>query len=1273
MPPKNRKNSASNTDSKQANGSSDAIKVDKNVKLFLSAISDAAQRRLASATRSKVKRIRNNKSSIAWMKLKNAIIDHNPLLFTSIANETAEVFHHPPAFKRTLSDLAGRKLLNQPDEVTSNKTAKSFILPSSIVGTGRLSNGVSYYIREYELIGATSLMLRLIINVGSVDELPNQRGYAHLIQKLAFKGTKNFSEDQIAAFFTDIRFSADKSSTNYDLTNYKLDIPLYGAGGDLEELKSPTARSNEAALSQLNQRLETALQLFADIISKLTFDEAAVEAAKSAVREEIKQHAAEIDFDSWLIEECKPYSNASSPFGTLDSINSATVESLRSFWNDHYHNNRVAVVILGNVVQQQVQSLLKRYVEPVADKTSPALPRPTSFPLRKSPSSAHKLPRIKFLDSSAVSHAQHKHGAVNSDNSVSIYAVFEETLQPFNMKFSGTKGNSGAEQLLAKLVHVPLLQQFVLPNYLNSNLGQYPHTAEITTDFTLYHRISHANDYHVFEVNCLADGTAPKKLRGSPTNAEFGLDLGDFPDFLTVLRDILVYLRQITVIPPEERHRSAANSMASHVINTTQQNIATKSAASTEIERIVQHFLGLTTDLYDYKAILREFSNSNMSSAVLLAASQQLFAGSTMSIAVALPSALKPQQEAIRTALQSIFRQISNSPLDKLAQLGSSAGRPSLIKQTSVSQVQQLLKFPPYSVEAKEIVENFNENNGETTINYKNGAKVSLKNVEKSAKSGRNNALDFGINVELHSSSLGLAFPYFNHSSLQFRACQLMPAILLFNGKLLGFPVERAASYKDSLYSRWAIQNHVFIKELNVYPAETVANITCLPTASSFENLLLIVYQLFSSAYKVSEADSLPPWLIDTVLSAVESELTQNPLSDEERFHHTVVKQITCGSSLHQPISLTEVKQLKAQKQVFPGAEMWFRSLFTHIRDYSVSITGNFSENPALKQEFIELCHRFLGSLPAENSSILDNGAHTNAIKQLRENQQVFPLKINRALLTSRSNLMGHAAVALNFPFPARSTAHSLSLAVELVKLRLHEVLRVELASVYSNIEISLDSKLRATQIKFSCDAARVDLLIRATLRAISDLYTPRAAAKIEITHTRGPQAHYESHRKEEKHWENVGSVLELNPYNHRLEPKTLKFRLRGPPSPEELHSAQKKLKITPFPGESGAAATAEQIRTAFPVNRYVQTVLVPGKFRDLLASGDNPLLQLFSARNAGRIVAVAAAAVVGLSLVGYYLWRASGEVTGINSARNNSQSSASSSLRGRFQKKKFY
>ncbi|KOO12522.1 hypothetical protein AKJ18_23500, partial [Vibrio xuii] len=64
------------------------------------------------------------------------------------------------------------------------------------VAVGQLDNGFTYYIAENR-VPESRVYLRFVVNAGSMNEDDDQRGVAHIVEHMAFNGTKHFPGNQV--------------------------------------------------------------------------------------------------------------------------------------------------------------------------------------------------------------------------------------------------------------------------------------------------------------------------------------------------------------------------------------------------------------------------------------------------------------------------------------------------------------------------------------------------------------------------------------------------------------------------------------------------------------------------------------------------------------------------------------------------------------------------------------------------------------------------------------------------------------------------------------------------------------------------------------------------------------------------------------------------------------------------------------------------------------------------------------------------------------------
>src|SRR3979490_1006052 len=92
---------------------------------------------------------------------------------------------------------------------------------------GKFANGMTYYIRANKKPEKRA-ELRLVVKAGSILEDDDQQGLAHLVEHMAFNGTKHFPKNDIISFLESLgmRFGADVNAyTSFDGTVYMLTVP----------------------------------------------------------------------------------------------------------------------------------------------------------------------------------------------------------------------------------------------------------------------------------------------------------------------------------------------------------------------------------------------------------------------------------------------------------------------------------------------------------------------------------------------------------------------------------------------------------------------------------------------------------------------------------------------------------------------------------------------------------------------------------------------------------------------------------------------------------------------------------------------------------------------------------------------------------------------------------------------------------------------------------------------------------------------------------------
>jgi zinc protease len=207
---------------------------------------------------------------------------------------------------------------------------------------GQLTNGMRYVIRNNATPKGTAAV-RMEVRTGSLDEADNERGYAHFVEHMAFNGSTNVPEGEMVRLLErqGLAFGADTNAqTSFEHTIYMLDLPR-----------------NDPAL------LGTALMLMRETASELKFDPAAVERERGVVLAEMR------DRQGWQqrdLEDRLAFFAAGArypkrlPIGTAEALNSATADSLKAFWRQHYVPENTTVIVIGDFAPEEVEAAIKK-------------------------------------------------------------------------------------------------------------------------------------------------------------------------------------------------------------------------------------------------------------------------------------------------------------------------------------------------------------------------------------------------------------------------------------------------------------------------------------------------------------------------------------------------------------------------------------------------------------------------------------------------------------------------------------------------------------------------------------------------------------------------------------------------------------------------------------------------------------------------------------------------------------------------------------------------
>jgi zinc protease len=231
---------------------------------------------------------------------------------------------------------------------------------------GQLPNGLRYAVQRNGMPkGAVSL--RLAIAVGSYDEADEERGAAHLIEHLAYAGTRSFPPHQLDLIFAPLHvpFGPDRNATS-DLKQsvYQLDLP-----------------STDAS------EMDVATRWLRDLAEGLTFAEPTLAHERTVIESErvARANILRVLRDRMdAFEDGALRSSARYPLGTKDSIAAMTPARLQAFYDRWYRPENASVTLVGDlpldVLEQKVRATFADWMPrgPAgvrASRTPPSAPR----------------------------------------------------------------------------------------------------------------------------------------------------------------------------------------------------------------------------------------------------------------------------------------------------------------------------------------------------------------------------------------------------------------------------------------------------------------------------------------------------------------------------------------------------------------------------------------------------------------------------------------------------------------------------------------------------------------------------------------------------------------------------------------------------------------------------------------------------------------------------------------------------------------------------------
>lgn len=242
--------------------------------------------------------------------------------------------------------IAACNTVNKIQQKSTNKTITN-IPVDSMVKTGVLSNGMTYYVRQ-NAKPEQKVEFRLIVKAGSILENDKQLGLAHFMEHMNFNGSKNFDKNELVSYLQSIgvKFGAHLNAyTSFDETVYILPIP-----------------------TDDDEKLEKGIQIIEDWAFNASLTDEEIDKERGVVLEEYRLG---LGADKRMMKEYLPKLMHNSryaerlPIGTKEVLENFSYDDLKQFYKDWYRPDLMAIVAVGdvdvNILEQKIKAHFEKY------------------------------------------------------------------------------------------------------------------------------------------------------------------------------------------------------------------------------------------------------------------------------------------------------------------------------------------------------------------------------------------------------------------------------------------------------------------------------------------------------------------------------------------------------------------------------------------------------------------------------------------------------------------------------------------------------------------------------------------------------------------------------------------------------------------------------------------------------------------------------------------------------------------------------------------------
>ena len=221
------------------------------------------------------------------------------------------------------------------------------------VKIGKLSNGLTYYIRENKK-PENRAEFWLVVNAGSMQENEDQLGLAHFVEHMGFNGIKGWPGNKLTDELQKIGVSFGggiNAYTSFDETVYLLTMPT----------DNP-------------KNVDMAMNILRSWSSDFLLDNKEIEEERGII---IEEYRGGLGADDRMRKKWFPvlFNNSRYaerlPIGTLEVLENFKPQTLKNFYHDWYRPDLQAIIVVGDINAAEIEKMIHAKFGKIKPKKNP--------------------------------------------------------------------------------------------------------------------------------------------------------------------------------------------------------------------------------------------------------------------------------------------------------------------------------------------------------------------------------------------------------------------------------------------------------------------------------------------------------------------------------------------------------------------------------------------------------------------------------------------------------------------------------------------------------------------------------------------------------------------------------------------------------------------------------------------------------------------------------------------------------------------------------------